>query len=259
MNRTNRQVQALKDSGTIPIALGEGEKWPGHFWWAYLALRECGADGMIQAGIDGSFDAECFVKAGEDLKALVDLDPFQPDFLAAPYESAAGQSAYVANGEAAMDLMGHWAHGTQVANSSDGVGLGDKLDWAPFPVVEGGAGTATEAFGGGNGLVVGANAPEETLDFLAYLTSLDVAIPAGAGGQILPPTIGFEETVTDPNLQKVVAQLGQSDFLQAYLDQAYAPAVGEAVNDSVQGLFGGVMSPEEVAGAIAAAAREAAE
>src|SRR5690606_3787509 len=32
-------VQTLKDAGITPIALGEGEKWPGHFWWVYLALR----------------------------------------------------------------------------------------------------------------------------------------------------------------------------------------------------------------------------
>ncbi|MBN2305236.1 MAG: extracellular solute-binding protein, partial [Anaerolineae bacterium] len=26
-------VQALKDAGITPIALGEGDKWPGHFWF----------------------------------------------------------------------------------------------------------------------------------------------------------------------------------------------------------------------------------
>jgi raffinose/stachyose/melibiose transport system substrate-binding protein len=32
-------VQQLKDAGITPIALGEKDKWPGHFWWSYLAVR----------------------------------------------------------------------------------------------------------------------------------------------------------------------------------------------------------------------------
>ena len=32
---------------------------------------------MTQAGEDGSFDSEGFVKAGEELKKLIDMEPFQ--------------------------------------------------------------------------------------------------------------------------------------------------------------------------------------
>ncbi|HNX59435.1 MAG TPA: extracellular solute-binding protein, partial [Spirochaetota bacterium] len=32
-------VKKIKASGMIPIAVGEGDKWPGHYWWAYLATR----------------------------------------------------------------------------------------------------------------------------------------------------------------------------------------------------------------------------
>ena len=48
---------------------------------------------------------------------------------------------------------------------------------------------------------------------------------------------------------------GEAAFVQLYLDQAYAPAVGQAINDAVQELFAGKSSPEDVAKTIADAAK----
>ncbi len=59
-------IEALQDAGITPIALGESEKWPGHFWFAYLALRE--GDGQAYADAfnrTGSFTgAGCLYHAG---------------------------------------------------------------------------------------------------------------------------------------------------------------------------------------------------
>jgi raffinose/stachyose/melibiose transport system substrate-binding protein len=76
-------VQALKAAGITPIAVGEGDKWPGHFWYAYLATRICGQEGFQAAALrtGGSFSDECFVKAGETLQELLALEPFQEGFL----------------------------------------------------------------------------------------------------------------------------------------------------------------------------------
>jgi raffinose/stachyose/melibiose transport system substrate-binding protein len=210
---------------------------------------------MLQAGVDGDFTGECFVKAGQDIADLVALDPFQPDFLAAPYGEPTGQAAWVANGQAAMELMGHWAPFTQVGFAANGEGLGDTLGFAGFPLVEGGAGVATDLFGGGNGYAVGANASPEAIDFLAYLSTPEVATRIGEAGKYLPVVAGAEGSVADPNMQAIVGHLGGSTYVQLYLDQAYAPAVGEAVNDNVQFLLAGQYSPEEVAANLTAAAQ----
>ena len=50
--------------------------------------------------------------------------------------------------------------------------------------------------------------------------------------------------------------MSAADYYQLYYDQYLPPAVGEAVNDAVQGLFAGIMTPEEVAQAVEAAAAE---
>ena len=228
-------VQTLKDAGITPIALGEGDKWPGMFWWAYLALRIGGADAMLQAGEDGSFDSEPFVEAGEQLAAADRAwTRSRTGFLAAVWDGAGGQAATIATEGAAMHLMGQWAPGTQNANSPDGEGLGDKLGWFPFPAVDGGAGDPTDGFGGGNGFAVGKDAPPEAVEFLEYATSLDVANRWGeTNSGILPVTIGSEGSITDPYLTDVLEARAEATYVQLYLDQAYDPELGAAINDAV--------------------------
>jgi raffinose/stachyose/melibiose transport system substrate-binding protein len=245
-------VQTLKDAGITPIALGAGDKWPAMFWYAYLALRIGGADVMQQAAIDHNFNDPAFLEAGQKLEELIGLDPFQPGFLAAPWDGPDGQAAVIANSQAAMHLMGHWAPGTQQANGPDLAATGE-LGWFPFPSVEGGAGDPDDAFGGGNGYAVGRDAPPEAVDFLQYLTSVDVARRLGATGARLPVTVGSEDSITDPNLADVIAGRGKAPYVQLYLDQAYPPEVGAAVNDVIQTLFAGTGTPQDVVDAVNAA------
>lgn len=242
-------VQKLEDAGITPIALGAGDKWPAMFWYAYLALRMGGADVMQQAAVDHNFNDPAFLEAGQKLEELIAMDPFQPGFLAAPWDGPDGQAAVIANGQAAMHLMGHWAPGTQSANGPDLAATGE-LGWFAFPGVEGGAGDPNDAFGGGNGYTVGRDAPPEAVDFLGYLTSLDVAKRLAATGSRLPVTIGSEEAITDPNLAMVIAGRSKAPYVQLYLDQAYPPEVGAAVNDVIQTLFAGTGTPQDVVDAV---------
>ena len=82
-----------------------------------------------------------------------------------------------------------------------------------------------------------------------------MANKAGASGGILPVLKGSESSVTDPNMKAVLDARAEASSVQLFLDQAYAPAVGQAVNDAVQGLFAGKSSPQEVAQQIADAAK----
>jgi len=242
-------VQTLKDAGITPISLAAGDKWPAMFWYGYMALRIAGADVMQQAGIDENFNDPAFVQAGEELQRLIDLEPFQPGYLATPWDGPDGAAAVLANSEAAMMLMGHWAPGTMSANGPD-LAADDNLGWFIFPEVEGGAGAATDAFGGGNGFAVGKDAPPEALEFLEYLSSVDVANRVGGEANLLPTTVGSEGSITDPNLVDVISARGEAGYVQLYLDQAYPPEVGAAVNDSIVTLFSGDGVPQDVVDAV---------
>ena len=81
-------VKTLKAKGITPIALAGKDTWTGAFYWAYLAVRECGQAGMEKAVTTGDWSDPCFVKAGLDFKQLIDLEPFQEGFLAAPWDGA---------------------------------------------------------------------------------------------------------------------------------------------------------------------------
>ncbi len=244
-------VQTLKDAGITPIALGEGEKWPGHFWWVYLATRLGGQEAFLKAyNRSGSFTDEPFVKAGEYLKQLVDMEPFNPGFLGMTHPESEG---VFGNGEAAMMLMGQWAPAAQAQYSADGQGIGDDLGWFPFPAVEGGLGHPDDVFGGGDGFAVGANAPDEAVDFLKFLTNEENQ--RGSAFFLVPVVKGLDDVFADdPVMQSILTARDNAPYFQMYYDQFLPPAVGSAVNDAVETIFAGVASPEEAAQAIEEAA-----
>lgn len=242
-------VQTLKDAGITPISLGEGEKWPGHFWWVYLATRLGGQDAFLKAyNREGTFADEPFVQAGEYLKQLTDLEPFPEGFLALSHPESEG---VFGNGEAAMMLMGQWAPAAQAQYSASGEGIGaENLGFFNFPAIEGGAGNPGDVLGGGDGFAIGANAPDEAVDFLKFLTNVE---NQRAGGEIwIVPVVGGAEDVVadDPIMSSILEARNGAPYFQLYYDQFLPPAVGSAVNDAVQTIFAGTATPEEAAQAI---------
>lgn len=243
-------VKKLKDAGITPIAVGEKDKWPGHFWWSYLAVRNAGQAGFAKAQErTGAFSDAPFITAGEQLKQLLDLDPFQKGHLEQTYGD---EQVVMAKEEAAMELMGQWAFGANKNVAEKNLdNYVAHTGWFPFPSVEGGAGKPNDAFGGGDGFAIGKNAPPETIDFVKFLTNKENQTNMAAEGlAVLPVVKGAESAVKEPVMQVVLKHFGEAEYLQLYLDQFLPPAVGLAVNDNVQELFAGTKTPEQVADAI---------
>lgn len=147
------------------------------------------------------------------------------------------------NGGAAMELMGQWAPAVQASSSTSKKGLGDKLGFFPFPAVDGGKGSATEVFGGGNGFAVGKDAPAATIDFLKFLLSADNQKRSAQTGAVLPTVKDATSAISDANNKVVAETLAKNTGFQLYLDQAYAPALGQQINDSVAEIIAGKKSP----------------
>jgi raffinose/stachyose/melibiose transport system substrate-binding protein len=254
-------VQALKDAGITPMAVGAGDKWPAHFYYSYLMIREGGEAAMAQVTEDLDFNKPEFIEAGTQLQGLIAMEPFQDGFLAAPWPGPDGEAGAIGTGQAAMSLMGQWGPGAYAETSGIGTPedpiterLPGEFGWFPFPGVDGGAGAATDAFGGGDGIAVGRDAPPEAVAFLEYISAVEQASRIGATGVVLPVTKGAESSVTDPLQQEVLAGLGKASFVQLYLDQYFTPELGAAVNDAVATLFAGTATPEQVTQAITDAA-----
>lgn len=241
-------VKKLQAAGITPISLGEKDKWPGHFYWVYLATRIGGKAAFDKAyAQSGSFADPSYVQAGQRLKELIDLKPFQSGFLGLTYND---QAAAMGDGKAAIELMGQWAPSVEKDQSSNKVGQGDNLGFFPFPMVEGGAGDKDDIMGGGNGIAVGKNAPPAAVDFLKYLTSLDTQKLFGKMSLALPVVKGSEPAVSDPLQLQIQASVNKAKYYQLYYDQYLPPAIASVIVDQVQGLMAGSTAPDAVAKAV---------
>jgi raffinose/stachyose/melibiose transport system substrate-binding protein len=242
-------VRDIKAAGYVPIALGGGDRWPAHHWWAYLATRLGGEAAFNAAyGGSGSFTDDPFVRAGELLLELNELEPFQTGYLGATYDEAA---AVMGSGQGAMQLMGQWNPAVVAANSPDGEGIGDDLGWFRFPTVAGGNGELSDVLGGGNGYVIGANAPDEALDFLDFFLQAQYSEELIDVEGIIPAVVGAQEALaSNPHSQRIAQVVSEADYFQLYYDQYLPPAVGETVKDAVVSLLAGQISPEECAAMI---------
>ncbi len=248
-------VQALKDAGITPIAVGAGDKWPAHFWYSYLMVRLGGAEAMEQIAATNDFNVPNVIQAGEKVGELVALEPFQAGFLGAAWDAPDGESGTMASEAAAMDLMGQWAPGafaTQ-AGVEGAANLPWELGWFPFPAVDGGSGAATDAFGGADGFAVGKDAPPEAIAFLEFITN-QANQETWAANSGLPVNTAAMASVSDPNMKMVLEGLGNATFVQLYLDQFFTAEVGAQVNDQTALLFAGETTPEDAAAAITATA-----
>jgi len=187
----NAAVTKLKAANLVPIAVGAKDKWPAAHYWYNFALRDCATAVLQKAGIDKKFTDACFVKAGDDLKAFLATKPFNEGFLGTPAQQGATSSAaLLANRKAAMELMGHWDPAVMNGLTEDKKGLGDDLGWFPFPTVAGGSGDPKAALGGGDGFSCSYKAPPECVEFLKYISSVEVQTAFAATGAGLPVSKG---------------------------------------------------------------------
>lgn len=216
-------IKALKKAGITPIALAGKEKWPGMYFWAYLSMRVAGLDAMQKASDDADFTGDDFVKAGQHLKDLVALQPFQKGFLGGAYSDPNGEAALMGNGKAAMELMGQWA---PIVEADSGKGIGKDLGFFSFPAVEGGKGALTEVFGGGGGHALRKGAPDAALEFLKFFGEKEFAEKLVKETGLIPVSKDAAGALTDPNLTAVSDMLNKATGFQLYLDQAYAPRSG---------------------------------
>lgn len=251
----NAAVTKLKAINVIPIAVGAGDKWPAAHWWYNFALRACSVETLKKASVETVFDDPCFVKAGQDMKAFIDTSPFQPNFIATPGQSdPTSANGLLANGKAAMELMGDWNKGTLDTVAEDPEALSKFLGWFPVPALAGSAGDPKAALGGGDGFSCAKSAPAECVEFLKYIVSPEVQKGYAETGTGLPVAKGAEAGVTDPALTSILTATTEATYVQLWLDTAFGSTVGNAMNDAIVAIFAGSGTPEQVVEAMKSAA-----
>jgi raffinose/stachyose/melibiose transport system substrate-binding protein len=240
-------VKKLKAAGITPLAVGGQEQWPLHFYWCILALRLGGKEAFA-AAFDHKgegFADPVFVEAAGLFKELVDLKPFQPDFLRVNYRDAAG---YFGDGKAAMHFQGTFDYVNQRQFSSNGKGIPDgQLDYFAFPMVEGGKGSPDDTLGAVNGWLVTKNAPDAAVDFLRYFTDKVHQTEMARRNMHIPMTKGSAEALQNPLLKRMAEDFARSQYFQVVYDQKLGRGGGIMVNELSWALAAGSITPEEAA------------
>jgi raffinose/stachyose/melibiose transport system substrate-binding protein len=248
-------IDKLKAAGVEPISVGAGDKWPAAHYWYYFALRQCAQDVLTDAVKTLDFSDDCFVRAGEDLEALVAAEPFNAGFLSTPAQSGpTSASGLLATGKVAMELAGHWEPGVMQGLTEDGMGLGDATGWFPFPEVDGGDGDPAAQLGGGDAWAVSQDAPDEAVEFVKYLVSDEVQKGFAENDMGLPTNPTASQYVADPALANLLQVRNDAPFVQLYFDTAFGASVGGAMNDAIALAFAGQATPQDIVDATQAAA-----
>lgn len=245
----------LKAAGIEPISVGAGDKWPAAHYWYYLALRECSKDTMGEAISSLDFSDECFVRAGEDLEALVATQPFNTGYLATVAQTGpASASGLLATGKVGMELAGHWEPGVMKGLTENNEGLGENTGWFAFPAVDGGEGDQAAQLGGGDAWACAQDAPDVCVDFIEYLLSDEVQKGFAEYDMGLPTNRSASAFVADPALAGLLAVRNDAPYIQLYLDTELGENIGGAMNDAIATIFAEQGSAQDVVDAMTAAA-----
>ncbi len=248
-------IDTLKANGVAPLSVGAADQWPLAHYYYYFALRECPQDTVVNGLAEFDFSDDCWTRAADDLKTFVDAQPFNDGFLATKaQEGATSASGLLANGQVSAEMQGHWEPGV-MQGLNDGQPV-ENIDWFPFPAIDGGEGDPAAAIGGGDAWAASADAPDEAVDFMAYLLSDEVQIGFAELNMGLPTNPAASASVADPALSSLLAFRDASPFVQLYFDTALGTNVGNAMNAAVVNVFAGADPASIVADSQAAAELE---
>jgi multiple sugar transport system substrate-binding protein/raffinose/stachyose/melibiose transport system substrate-binding protein len=234
----------FSEAGVLPISMGSVNQWPAQFWFDYLILRTAGAEyrAQLMAGEASYTDPEV-VRAMELWAELFDAGCFADGATvnSIDWTDAADQ---LANGEAAMNLMGTWIMGYLNGN---GFEPGTDYDFFEFPVVDEGVPSAVVGPVDGFVTAAGAQNPEAAQALLAFMARPEVQV-AWAIGQGNMSTNTTSDTSEVNNItQRAMEVAAAAETYNFNYDLATPPApsvVGlamfqEFINDSgdIQGLL----------------------
>ena len=234
----------LKSQGITPIVIGGKDKWPLAFFYGPLAMRIAGTDGIAAAneGRNGGFTGPDFLRVAQEYKRLIDIQPFQPGFMDTGFHKSVG---LFGDGKGAFLPINVYVIEMNAKNSTSGKGIGESLNFIPYPMVANGKGDPKDTFGGVNGFLLTKDAKPEAIRFLEYLTNVENQRESARLGLWIPTTKGTAAELKDPRVQQAARLLEESPHHQLYLDQALGAIVGSAVNDAAAELATGDITPKQ--------------
>lgn len=252
-------IRTLKSHGVTPIALANGDQWPGLMYLEYLADRIGGPQvaKALEANKPGAWSDPAVIKALTYIQDLAKAGAFNEGYQSLKF-SGGGSDALVYSGKAAMQLMGVWDISSTMGSAKDFVTSG-TLGMAPFPSVEGGAGDPANLAGNTASYVAISSraTPAQKAVALAFLkdalTSQEYARAQVAAGEV-PVTTGATPLFAGQQLQSydtvIYNSVKTAPSFQYSWDQALTPKPASALLTNLAQVFELTMSPQAFASAM---------
>ncbi len=215
-------AETFKMAGIPAFALGSINRWPGQFWFDMILLRTAGNDyrNKLMSG-EASYTDDEVVRAFSLWNDLVQANHFYPDANAYDWDEAANM---VANGEAAMTLMGTWIGGHFAGNE---MVAGEDFDYFSFPTID--EDTPRASLGPIDTFVVSADAAnsDAAKAFLNYLTNPDVQWDFAEGAGNLAPSLLVDTSNYNDVVARIAAEIANDPVFAFNYDLATPPPVAE--------------------------------
>lgn len=232
----------LKEAGYVPFALGNKNKWPGLLEYTMLGVN-LGGEEMSKGLSDRtmSFDNEYFIEAGRRI-ADFSKKGYYPNGTNGIDHNAGGSRMLFYNEVAAMFIMTNGFLSNCVAEDAE---FYEKVGTFPYPACNDSGEVGIVAGGNVFSILSRCEYPEMAADFLYYLTNADFSQDYIDAGNSF--TGAKDVKIEDPLVQEQFDNLIKADWTQNFYDQQFVAELGEAFKDNTQALYGGTMTPGEVA------------
>jgi raffinose/stachyose/melibiose transport system substrate-binding protein len=229
-------VTALKKIGVSPIALGNSDSFNGSIIYTMLAER-LGGFSLYKSTVisqNKPFDNPAFVKAGDDLQALVKMGAFNSNYAS---ESIGYAASLLTSDKAGMFVNGTWE--TYALYQ----GLGKNLGWFTLPPVSGGQDNSAQQLIElpNNAISVSANSPHkaEAVKFIEYLETKNVQLMEAKAGNSIASKYALPTSVADPVTASIHAALAQGLPAMAPWDTLLGVDPGEQFDNATATLYSG--------------------
>ncbi|MCK2244994.1 MULTISPECIES: extracellular solute-binding protein [unclassified Crossiella] len=250
-------VETFKARNVQPIALAGSQAWTELMWAEYL-LDRIGGPEVFRAvkGNPEGWRHPAVLESMTRLKDLIDRGGFGRDFAGVGYDLG-GASTILAQGKAAMHLMGSWEYVNQLGQSPEFVKR-DALGWVPFPALPGGKGDPRDLVGNPANfysVAAGSSTVDQAKKFVATQLHDPAYVQALIDAGDVPAVTGLAEQLAKaPNAAYtgwLYDRVRAAPHFQLSWDQDLPAEQATFLLTQLQEFFLGKLSPRQFADALA--------
>ncbi len=242
-------IDTFNAAGVTPIAFGNKPLWPAQSTiYSNLANRVTGSEWLDNAVAGtASFEDPEFISALNTFKQLFDRNAFNKDFNSI---DEVQMRSYYYNGEAAMMIGGSWILPEMIENMPEEVKATTKL--GILPAVEGGAGDPATISGvSATGIATSAKVSDAQAkaisDLVLFLTNEESQkVLAASNIPVSSKQVSLEGIELDPLYIACTDLISQYPLVDVY-DSVLSAEATDSINNGLQGISIGAVTPEEVA------------